>query len=63
MLAARQSDYNEVRPHSAHGGLTPASIRLRTPAATRLAGTEKRHSTEPRNTVTMGVTATRGLYF
>ena len=28
VLAAWQHDYNEVRPHSAHGGLTPASIRL-----------------------------------
>jgi putative transposase len=28
VLAAWQRDYNEVRPHSAHGGLTPASIRL-----------------------------------
>ena len=28
MLAAWQRDYNEVRPHSAHGGLTPASARL-----------------------------------
>ena len=28
VLAVWQHDYNEVRPHSAHGGLTPASIRL-----------------------------------
>jgi len=28
VLAAWQRDYNEVRPHSAHGGLAPASIRL-----------------------------------
>jgi putative transposase len=28
VLAGWQRDYNEVRPHSAHGGLTPASIRL-----------------------------------
>src|SRR5690242_18823566 len=28
MLANWQRDYNEVRPHSAHGGLAPASIRL-----------------------------------
>ncbi len=28
VLTAWQHDYNEVRPHSAHGGLTPASIRL-----------------------------------
>ena len=28
VLAAWQRDYNEVRPHSAHGGQTPASIRL-----------------------------------
>ena len=28
VLATWQRDYNEVRPHSAHGGLTPASIRL-----------------------------------
>lgn len=28
VLASWQRDYNEVRPHSAHGGLTPASIRL-----------------------------------
>jgi putative transposase len=28
VLAAWQRDYNEVRPHSAHRGLTPASIRL-----------------------------------
>jgi putative transposase len=28
VLAVWQRDYNEVRPHSAHGGLTPASIRL-----------------------------------
>jgi len=28
VLAAWQRDYNEIRPHSAHGGLTPASIRL-----------------------------------
>jgi putative transposase len=28
VLAAWQCDYNEVRPHSAHGSLTPASIRL-----------------------------------
>jgi len=27
-LATWQRDYNEVRPHSAHSGLTPASIRL-----------------------------------
>ena len=35
----------------------------RTTAATRLAGTEKRHSTEPRNIVTVGVTATQDFYF
>ncbi len=28
VLAAWQHDYNEVRPHSAHAGQTPASIRL-----------------------------------
>jgi hypothetical protein len=28
VLAAWQRDYNEVRPHSAHEGRTPASIRL-----------------------------------
>jgi putative transposase len=28
VLATWQRDYNEVRPHSAHGGLPPASIRL-----------------------------------
>jgi putative transposase len=28
VLAAWQRDYNEVRPHSAHGGEPPASIRL-----------------------------------
>jgi transposase InsO family protein len=28
VLAVWQRDYNEVRPHSAHRGLTPASIRL-----------------------------------
>ena len=28
VLAAWQRDYNEVRPHSAHSGQTPASIRL-----------------------------------
>jgi putative transposase len=28
VLAAWQRDYNEVRPHSAHGGRTPASITL-----------------------------------
>jgi putative transposase len=28
VLAAWQRDYNEVRPHSAHAGLTPTSIRL-----------------------------------
>src|SRR5206468_4474584 len=28
VLAAWQRDYNEVRPHSAHRGQTPASIRL-----------------------------------
>jgi putative transposase len=28
VLASWQRDYNEVRPHSAHGGLTPASTRL-----------------------------------
>ena len=28
VLAAWQRDYNEVRPHSAHGGLAPALIRL-----------------------------------
>ena len=28
VLATWQRDYNEVRPHSAHGGQTPASIRL-----------------------------------
>jgi putative transposase len=28
VLAVWQHPYNEVRPHSAHGGLTPASIRL-----------------------------------
>ena len=28
VLAAWQRDYNEVRPHSAHGGQAPASIRL-----------------------------------
>ena len=28
VLAAWQRDYNEVRPHSAHGGQVPASIRL-----------------------------------
>jgi putative transposase len=35
VLAAWQRDYNEVRPHSAHKGRTPASIRLptRSPAS------------------------------
>ena len=28
VLAAWQRDYNEVRPHSAHGGQVPAAIRL-----------------------------------
>ena len=28
VLEAWQRDYNDVRPHSAHGGQTPASIRL-----------------------------------
>jgi putative transposase len=28
VLAAWQRDYNEVRPHSAHGGRTPASVML-----------------------------------
>ena len=28
VLAAWQRDYNDVRPHSAHRGQTPASIRL-----------------------------------
>ncbi len=28
VLAAWRRDYNEVRPHSAHGGEPPASIRL-----------------------------------
>ena len=28
VLASWQQDYNEVRPHSAHGGQAPASIRL-----------------------------------
>lgn len=28
VLAAWQRDYNEVRPHSAHGGQAPASVRL-----------------------------------
>ena len=84
VLAAWQRDYNEVRPHSAYGGLTgldqaaavlacvkPAARRLRRWPAARLdpgcarrpqaktAGTEKRRSTEQRNTVTMGVTATQ----
>jgi putative transposase len=38
VLAAWQRDYNEVRPHSAHGGLTPASISLPpcSPASTPL---------------------------
>ena len=38
VLAAWQRDYNEVRPHSAHGGLTPASVRLppRWPASSPL---------------------------
>jgi transposase InsO family protein len=26
VLASWQRDYNEVRPHSAHGGLTPTSL-------------------------------------
>jgi len=38
VLAAWQRDYNEVRPHSAHGGEPPASIRLPpcSPASTPL---------------------------
>jgi hypothetical protein len=38
VLAAWQRDYNEVRPHSAHAGQTPASIRLlpRSPASSPL---------------------------
>jgi putative transposase len=73
VLASWRRDYNEVRPHSAHGGLTPASIRLppcspassplRATAAVKTAGMEKRRSTEPRNTVTMGVAATQDSTF
>ena len=29
VLAAWKHDYNHVRPHSAHGGITPAEIRAR----------------------------------
>ena len=38
VLAIWQRDYNEVRPHSAHGGQTPAAIRLpsRSPASSPL---------------------------
>jgi putative transposase len=32
-------DYNHVRPHSAHGGLTPETVRL-SPAAGRLRNLE-----------------------
>jgi hypothetical protein len=39
MLASWQRDYNEVRPHSAHGGLTTAPIRLRAAALMKAAGT------------------------
>lgn len=37
LLAAWQSDYNHVRPHSAHGGLPPATAgeRLRNPGQLR----------------------------
>ncbi len=84
VLAAWQRDYDEVRPHSAHGGLAPALIRLPScspassplragfadglrPDLTQAARDDgdgggrggKRCSTERRNTVTMGVTATR----
>jgi len=40
VLAAWQRDYNDVRPHSAHAGQTPASIRLLpcSPASTGIGG-------------------------
>lgn len=43
VLAAWQRDYNEVRPHSAHRGLPPASIRLPScsPASSPLPGTHR----------------------
>jgi putative transposase len=73
VLATWQRDYNEVRPHSAHGGLTPASLRLppcspasrprATAAVKMMAGTEKRRSTEQRNVVTIGVTAAQDSIF
>jgi putative transposase len=49
VLAAWQRDYNEVRPHSAHGGLTPASIRLPpcSPASSPLPGTHRASAMGP----------------
>ncbi len=49
VLAAWQRDYNEVRPHSAHGGRTPASIRLPScsPASSPLPGTHRASAMGP----------------
>src|SRR6201985_2745546 len=51
VLASWQRDYNQVRPHSAHGGEPPASTRLRATAQALTAGTDKRRSTEQTNAV------------
>lgn len=35
VLARWQADYNHVRPHSAHGGATPAEIGMRSASAAK----------------------------
>ena len=52
-----------IKPAGFVGGLRPGSTRLRATASGRVAGTEKRRSTEPRNTVTIGATATADSTF
>ena len=49
VLAAWQRDYNEVRPHSAHGGQVPASIRLPScsPASRPQPGTHRESAMGP----------------